>query len=798
MNILIVDDQEENRYLLEALLKGNGYDVQSVTNGAEAIEHLEYNGIDLIISDILMPVLDGFELCRKVKSDEKWRHIPFIIYTATYTGPKDEEFAFKIGADRFIVKPCEPVLFMETVLDVMTVVKSDNKVPESPVQDEEIFKLYNERLVRKLEQKMLELEKETEALRQAQKSLRISENKYRRLHESMTDGFVFVDMQGVIIESNEAYRKMIGYTEEELSVMDFRRLTPAKWHGFEEGIIKNQILINHSSDVYEKEYRKKDGTIFPVELKTYLVLNDEDEKEGMWAIVRDITTRKQAEADIKEAHQRLLTILNNIDAIIYVIDIKSYDILFVNQYVRDNFGDVEGKKCWNAIQMEQKGPCALCSNNNPVDAGGKPKGTHRWEFQHKQTGKWYDCHSSAIKWIDGRIVRLEFAIDITDRKMLESQFLQAQKIESVGRLAGGVAHDYNNMLGVIVGYAELAMEKVAAGNSIHDHLEEILAAAKRSTEISRQLLAFARKQTINPIVCDLNEIVESMLKILRRLIGEDIDLVWLPESQLWPVKIDPAQIDQILANLCVNSRDAISGVGKVTMETGLVVFDKEYCAQHAGFFPGEFIMLAVSDNGCGMEPQIIDSIFEPFFTTKAAWQGTGLGLSTVYGIVKQNNGFINVYSEPGKGTTFKIYFPRHFGKIGELRVKTPGQIPSGHGEKILLVEDELPIMKMCKLMMENLGYVVLSANTPREAINLAENYSDVIHLLVTDVIMPEMNGRDLANRLQLLYPDIKTLFMSGYTANVIAHHGVLEQGMHFIQKPFSKKDIAVKIRKVLE
>ena len=288
-------------------------------------------------------------------------------------------------------------------------------------------------------------------------------------------------------------------------------------------------------------------------------------------------------------------------------------------------------------------------------------------------------------------------------KSAERFLQQAQKMESVGGLAGGVAHDYNNMLSVIIGYAELAMDKVDPSDPLYADLNEILMAARRSTEITRQLLAFARKQAIAPKVLDLNDTVESMLKMLRRLMREDIDLAWLPKPGLWPVKMDPTQIDQILANLCVNARDAISGVGKVTIETDKVSLDEAYCADHAGFTTGEFVLLAVSDNGCGMDEELRDKIFEPFFTTKGLGKGTGLGLATIYGIVKQNNGFINVYSDPMNGTTFRIYLPRHAGRTEEIAVESSAQIPVGHGEAVLIVEDEPAIMKMGKKMSGKIG-----------------------------------------------------------------------------------------------
>jgi two-component system, cell cycle sensor histidine kinase and response regulator CckA len=396
-------------------------------------------------------------------------------------------------------------------------------------------------------------------------------------------------------------------------------------------------------------------------------------------------------------------------------------------------------------------------------------------------------------------------IDLTERKQaeeqkvkLEGQLQQALKMESVGRLAGGVAHDFNNMLGVILGHAEMAMEQVDPAQPIHADLTEILKAAGRSAGLTRQLLAFARKQTVAPRVLDLNKTISGMLKMLQRLIGEDIYLNWNPDADLWPVKVDPSQIDQILANLCVNARDAISGLGKLTIETKNSAFDEDYCATHAGFVSGEYVRLAISDNGCGMDKETLSHLYEPFFTTKEPGKGTGLGLATVYGIVKQNNGFINVYSEPGQGTTFTICLPRHAGKVEQLRTEgAPKSVDRGH-ETILLAEDEPALLELTTMLLKQQGYTVLAASTPGEAIRLAREHSGEINLLMTDVIMPEMNGRDLAKNLLALYPHMKRLFTSGYTADVIANHGVLDEGVHFMQKPFSRKDLATKVREALD
>ncbi|MCF8128127.1 MAG: transporter substrate-binding domain-containing protein [Deltaproteobacteria bacterium] len=420
------------------------------------------------------------------------------------------------------------------------------------------------------------------------------------------------------------------------------------------------------------------------------------------------------------------------------------------------------------------------------------------------------CKDGSVRHIDFRMAttgNLNIIVfnDITKRKeseieheKLQSQLLQAQKMESVGRLAGGVAHDYNNMLSVITGYAELAIDKIAPEDPLQADLQEILSAARRSVDITRQLLAFARQQTIDPKVLDLNETVESMLKLLRRLIGEDIDLSWEPGPGLWPVKIDPSQLDQILANLCVNARDAISDVGKITIETDNVYFDKEYCEDHAGFIPGEYVLLAVSDDGRGMDKKTLDRIFEPFFTTKDVGKGTGLGLPMIYGIVKQNEGFINVYSEPEKGTTFRIYFPRDAEAPRRIETDMAEEIPLGSGETVLIVEDEVSILKLTQIILERFGYKVLATPNPQEAMIRVKEHPGEVHLLITDVVMPEMNGRDLAEKLLIEYPNLKILFMSGYTANVIAHRGVLDEGVHFIQKPFSNRDFAVKVCEALE
>ena len=388
--------------------------------------------------------------------------------------------------------------------------------------------------------------------------------------------------------------------------------------------------------------------------------------------------------------------------------------------------------------------------------------------------------------------------DITDHLRLEHQFHQAQKMESVGRLAGGVAHDFNNGLSVIMGYTELALDRMAESDPLYANLQEILKAANHSKDITRQLLAFARKQTVAPKILDLNATVESMLKMLRRLIGEDIDMAWLPDSGLWPIRIDPAQVDQILANLCVNARDAIAGVGKLTIETQTIHLGPDFCSHHPDAVSGDYVLLSVSDDGSGMDSDTLDHIFEPFFTTKALGKGTGLGLSTVYGIVKQNNGFIDAVSRPGQGTTFKLYFPRYQGPtVDEAAAAKRVKMVEGQGETVLLVEDDASILQLTTAMLERLGYTVVPVNSPIEAMRRVNQERLNIDLLLTDVVMPEMNGPALAEKMCSLYPDLKCLFMSGYTFDVMAYRNISKKDLNFIHKPFTIKDLSIMLRRII-
>ena len=502
----------------------------------------------------------------------------------------------------------------------------------------------------------------------------------------------------------------------------------------------------------------------------------------------------------RRAEKLYLSLLNSsADAIVI------YNMDGEVQYLSPSFSDIFG---WRLAELKgKKNPFVPESEKESslkeirkVFSTCKPL----QNFQTKRftkDGRLLDVYVSASKYDDvegnpgGLLVILK---DVTTTKAMELQLRQTQKMELVGQLAGGVAHDINNMLGVILGHGEMAMTKVDSSQPLFGNLKEIVEAANRSANITRQLLAFARKQTVTPKVIDLNGTVGKLLKMLKRLVGEDIELAWTPGTDLWPVKVDPAQIDQILVNLCVNARDAVTGAGKIIVETGNKTLVEGFCDVHAACPPGEYVEITVSDNGHGIDEETLTHIFEPFFTTKGVGKGTGLGLATVYGAVKQNNGFIYAYSQNGKGTTFTIYLPRHEGEAERTKAEKTVEPASRRHGTILLVEDEPRILKMTAMMLEILGYNVVPAGTPVEAIRLAREANDEIHLLLTDVIMPEMNGRDLAQRLLVSRPGMKCVFMSGYSADVIAHHCILDKGVSFIQKPFSQEELDTKILETLE
>lgn len=531
---------------------------------------------------------------------------------------------------------------------------------------------------------------------------------------------------------------------------------------------------------------------------------------GVLGTYEDITGQKAAQESLRESERKYRELVENANSIILRWNPQGI-VTFLNEFGQTFFGfpeaEIVGRHVVGTIVPEtEDGGRDLRPLMERICADPAAFERNVNENQCRDGTKlWVAWTNKAIFDAQGHLLEvLSIGTDITERKWaedekerLQGQLLQAQKMDSVGRLAGGVAHDFNNMLQAILGNVELALEQPGVTPALREDLGEIRQAAQRSADLTRQLLAFARKQTVAPKVLDLNETVGGMLKMLQRLLGENLQLAWLPGADLWPVRMDPAQLDQILANLTVNSRDAIAGVGRVSIETGNVTLDEAGVAGPAEGVPGDYVQLAVSDTGCGMDPETQAHLFEPFFTTKPVGRGTGLGLATVYGIVKQNGGFIRVYSEVGRGTTFRVYLPRSEAEAGRVAEREGGAALRGT-ETVLLVEDEEQVLRLGQRILERQGYTVLGAYTPAEALRRVGEHAGPLHLLVTDVVMPGMNGRELRERVAGLKPGVKCLFMSGYTADVIAHQGVLEAGVEFLQKPFTADALGRKVREVLD
>ncbi|MCP4340693.1 MAG: PAS domain S-box protein [Desulfobulbaceae bacterium] len=635
-------------------------------------------------------------------------------------------------------------------------------------------------------------------------ALRQSEERFRLTFEACPDSISINRLEdGMYVDINEGFTNLTGYSKDEIIGRTSTDIDI--WYDLKdrqrqvEGLLKN----GYYNDL-EARFRRKNGKLGRGRMSARLIMLEWG--SHILSVTRDVTEQNEALEALRANKNLLDSIFRTAPTAIGVVIKRVF--FMVNERMCTMTG-------YTRDELLGKGARMLYLSDEEYERVGIEKyrqisksntGSVETQWQRKDGGiiEIVSC-SSPINASDLAAGVTFTALDISDRKRaeierekLQSQLLQAQKMESVGRLAGGVAHYFNNMLTVILGQSEMALKLCQSTEPIHRNLVGIKSAGKRSADLVRQLLAFARKQTVEPKALNLNDYMVDLLTMLMRLIGEDIDLVWKPGAELWPIKIDPSQIDQLLTNLCINARDAISGIGKVTIETQNTCFDAEYCAVNPGFRPGKYVELRVSDDGSGVEKKVLEHIFEPFFTTKEVGRGTGLGLSSVYGIVKQNNGFVNVYSEPGRGSTFKIYLPILSCTVAETIDEKVTVIPRGNGEMVLLVEDETVILNVGKEMLEQLGYVVIAAASPSEAITKAHTHTAEIQLLMTDVIMPEMNGRDLAKKLVDIKPDLKCLFTSGYTANVIAHHGVLDENIYFIQKPFASRDLAVAIRDVLD
>jgi PAS domain S-box-containing protein len=877
--ILILDDDPGLRRTLGDILQAKGFQPLAMATGRQALEEMTQQDIPLALIDLMLDDMPGLEALRRIRMLSP--NTQCILITGHASQHSAIE-AINLGAYSYVIKPYDADQLLLTIR-------------------------------RALEKQEVEA------------ALRRSEAKYRRLHESMSDAFAIVDMQGRLVEWNHAYRKLLGYSDEELRQMTYMDLTPRRWHAMEAKIVKEQVIALGHCDVYEKEYCRKDGSVIPIELRTYLLRDDAGQPSGMWAIVRDICDRKRIQNELIRAREEWENIFHAIGHLTLILD-PDYTILAMNRAAQNILGPLKdgviGKKCHEVFHASSAPPAAcplqraLTSNRHetseievealnktfvvsctPVKGrdGKTEKIIHiatditdrkRTEAALRQSEERYRSHfeyvSDAVYSIDrglkvlsvspsvekllgykaeelvgrpiyelnilapeymekalgdikkvfsgesisgatyefiardgsrkfgevsgsplvqeGQVTAIvSVARDVTERKRLEEQLHQSQKLEAIGTLAGGVAHDFNNLLTVILGDADLLLLELGESHPFYKRIVEIREAGQRAAALTRQLLAFSRRQVIEPKILNLNDVVINVRKMLDRLIGENIRLAMELSSDLGQVKVDPGQIEQVVINLAVNAKDAMPEGGQISIQTANIDLAPSFFAEkNIAHVPGPYVVLKLADTGAGMTPEVLSHVFEPFFTTKKPGSGTGLGLATVYGIVKQNKGFIFVASEPGKGAQFSIYLPM---VAGEKKVPKADPIsPQGPfgDETVLVVEDDAQLRAVIAKCLKRCGYRVVEAEDVESALIFCDRHRQPIHLLLTDVVMPGKSGKDLADRLTLLQPAMKVLFMSGYTDEGIARYGVLEPGISLLQKPFSLEALANRVREVLD
>jgi two-component system cell cycle sensor histidine kinase/response regulator CckA len=613
----------------------------------------------------------------------------------------------------------------------------------------------------------------------SQEALRKTEERYRLLFSSINDAILVHEFHAdgkpeIFVEVNDVACERLGYTREELLRMSTYDIDAPEGLAAIPAAMAKLAAEGHA--VWEGMHVTKDGRKIPVEISNRLF--QLDGKPMIFATIRDITDRRHAEERI----QNLARFPDENPNPVMRVSLEG-SLLYHNASSRVLLAS------WVSAPDGRIPSAHLPALRQAWDAG------ELREVEVREGRKTFALTIAPIR--AGGYINL-YGKDVTEEKSLAEKFMQAQKMEAIGRLAGGIAHDFNNLLTVISGYCDLVRTDLPQGGLAEAKIDEIARAAKQAATLTSQLLAFSRKQVLIPQVVDTNELVRALETILGRVVGEDIELRTCLHPGTGNIRADPGQIEQALMNLVVNARDAMPEGGKLTIETSVRVFDEAYAREHTDVKPGEYVRIAVSDTGVGMDREVLSHIFEPFFTTKEQGKGTGLGLSTVYGIVKQSEGHVTCYSEPGKGTTFTIYFPR----TAEASSTASGPLPAAASrrgtETILLVEDEEAVRAFARTVLEKNGYLVIEAAGGMSALARVATREHEVDLLVTDVVMPQMGGRELARNLAHISPHVKVLYVSGYTGNAIQHHAILEQGADFLQKPFSSRELLAKVRQLLD
>ncbi len=791
MKILIVDDKNENRILLEVLLKGNGFKVAMAENGEVALQKLRAEPFDMIISDILMPVMDGYTFCKEVKRDDRLRLIPFIFYTATYTDRRDEELAMKVGADRYIRKPVEPEIFIKMIREVIAEMEIGRIVPGKPEPKEcaTVLKLYDERLVKKLEKKMLDLETEIEVRKRAERTIR----KLSMAVQHSPSIVMIKDMAGRIEYVNPKFEDITGYSA--LEVLGIEAADLGEQSGEDtEKMFRELNSGREWRGIFHN--RKKNGEFYWERASISPILDKNGTITHFVKVAEDIT-------ELRESQEKYKDIFDNIMDIFYRTD-NDGKITIVSPSVKNIFGYLPEE-----VIGETLSKFFLHSEQSDVFFSylrkkGKIDGYESEMIKKDGSVIWLSTNAGLYRDENETILGVQgIARDVTEykkiekeSKQLESRLQQTQKMEAVGTLAGGIAHDFNNILTAIIGFAQIAMDQLPKENPVHADLKEIYKAGQRAKNLVKQILAFARKHKEEVVPMQIVPVLKEVLKFIRSTLPATIEIRQNIEPEVGNIMADPAQIHQIIMNLCTNASHAMQDGGILDVDLTRVRVDHDFAHQYHGLRPGEFVRLSVSDTGHGIAPEILPRIFDPYFTTKGRSEGTGLGLAVSHGIIKGYGGTISIYSEPGRGSTFHVYFPR-FRESVEPEANKPEPI-HGRNERILFVDDEISIAKVIKRILEQLGYRVETRTSPAEALELFKARPDRFDLIITDMTMPHMTGDRLAEELMKIRPDIPVILCTGFSEKMTMEKAEGLGIKAFIMKPLTVYDLALAVRKAIE
>ena len=649
----------------------------------------------------------------------------------------------------------------------------------------------NRRLTRELEHRVGTLQK--------------SEERFRSLIEASYDAIVIADGQGEILSVNRAAEKMFGYGEKELDGKPLTILMPQRYEERHLQGLRNFVATGMSpylGKAFEFTGRRKDGSEFALELNISSWVSEGEINFG--AVIRDISERTRLETETRNAQQRFKTLVDSLDGLVYVADFQTYELLYVNKYGRDIWGEIAGQTCWRTLQTGQTGPCPFCTNNRLLDGAGRPTGVYVWEFQNTVNSEWYECRDQAIEWTDGRYVRMEIATNISARKRaeqekaeLENRIRATQKMEAIGTLAGGIAHDFNNILVPIIAYTDMVMATEAVGSANRQNLQEVYKAANRAKELVKQILTFSREREHEVSPVQIVPVVKESIKLLKASLPSTIEVTQRLEAEGVTILADPTQIHQIVMNLCTNAYHAMreqGGVMEVTLSQVEIGPDD---FPDRSLSPGPYLVLTVSDTGPGMDQATMERIFDPYFTTRKHGEGTGLGLAVVLGIVKKYGGDIRVYSEPGQGASFQVYFPV-LGKAEEGLSAILNAPPAMGDERILLVDDELQIVDSLKKMLEFHGYHVTTKTSSSEALEAFRLAPGAFDLVITDQTMPYLTGDQLVLEMKKIRPDIPFVLCTGFST-MIDDAKARALGIDaFLMKPVLRKELTETIKSVLD